>query len=74
MPILASDFAKRNEFGNLGEKIIPKNSHMSRLLKKNKYFIYPTSVAMVTHRRTIDRADFALFGIFLAISGHIFEF
>ena len=49
-------FCLKNKFWNLGEKTIPQNSHMSPLLKKNKYLIYPTSVAMATPRRIIDRA------------------
>ena len=60
----------KNNFWNLhiGAKTIPKNSHMSRPVKtKNKYLIYPTSVALATRRRTIDRAHFALFQ-FLTIS------
>ena len=51
-----------------------KKPYVSSFKYQNKYFICPTSVAMATHRITIDRTHFALFGLFLTISEHIFKF
>ena len=50
----------KNKFWNLDEKSIHKSSHMSLFLN----FIHPISVTMVTCRRTIGRAHFALFRSF----------
>ena len=65
----------KNKFWNLGEKTIPKNSHMSRLLKTR------TSTSFILKElpwqraeRTINRAHFELFGLFLTISEHSFKF
>ena len=57
---LAADFAK-NKFWNLAAKTIPKNeSYVSSFKNQSKFSFYPTSVAMATRRRTIDRAHFAM--------------
>ena len=40
---------------------------------QNMFSIYPRSVAIATHIRTIDRAHFTLSGLFLTISEHIFQ-
>ena len=52
-------------------KLFLKQPYVSSFKNQNKFFIYPTSVAMATCRRTIDRAHFALLGQFLTISEHI---
>ena len=46
---------------------------MSPLKIKNDFLGNPTSVAMFTYRRTVYRAHFALWGLFLAISEHTFK-
>ena len=53
-------------------KLFIKQSYVPSFKNQNKFFIYPTSVAMVTRRRTIDRVHFAPFGLFLAISGFLY--
>ena len=62
----------KTKFCNLGGKLFLKQSYVSSFKNQSKYFIYLTSFVMAMHRRTIDRAHFALFGLFLTISEYIF--